>query len=204
MLTPRLDNLAAMQSRPLGTNTALYRDPSTEAVGRQYKQQKSDYNMARRLLKRKARRGDERSALGLIDLGESAEKRGITMGGITNRDETNAAIAGRTAAMKQETNDFNGAAQLNRNGIQLGEEVLGRETPAAPRTAAPTTGLGQRAYEVMGARGGKDLGFRQGLDRAIGMAKTDTEMNELASAATEAGISPEAFKRRKNWWDKKR
>lgn len=193
-----------MQSRPLGTNTALYRDPSTEAVGRQYKQQKGDYEMARRLLRRKARRGDERSALNLIDLGQSAEKRGITMGGITGADETKAAIAGRTASMKQETNDFASQGRLNRGGAQLGEEVLGRETSMAPRTAAPTTGLGQRAYEVMGARGGQDLSFRQGLDRAIGMAKNDTEMGELASAATEAGISPEAFKRRKNWWDKKR
>jgi len=202
-LTPRLDNLASMQSRPLGTNTALYRDPSTEAVGRQYKQQKSDYNMARRLLKRKARRGDERSALGLIDLGERAEKQGITMGGITSRDETNAAIAGRTAAMKRETADMGTTARNNRGAVQLGDETLGREMPATSQNDLPRTELGQRANEVMATRGSQDKSFRQGLDRAIGMAKTDAEMGELSSVATQAGISPEAFKRRKNWWDKK-
>lgn len=212
--TPRLDNLAAMQSRPLGTNTALYRDPSTEAVGRQYRQQKSDYNLARRMLRRQARKGDVKATIGMIDLGERAAGAGVTVGGGLNSDETKAAIAGRTAGMKQETTDMTNAATTNR-GLASGRPAMGEPPPMLARPEEPksvwntpaTTELGGRAYEELGKRGpegGNDLNFRQGLDRAIGMAKTDQERNELGMVAKEAGISDEAFKRRADWWNKKR
>lgn len=209
--TPRLDNLAAMQNRPLGTNTALYRDPSTLAVGRQYKQQKSDYDMARRLLRRQARRGDARSAQGLIDLGKDAAANNVEFG-MQNVEQRDAAIAGRTAGMQQEVVDMQNTSALNR-GAATGL-AAGRPTAtAAPAPTAsvwntsPTTKLGTRAYEELGSlgrEGGKNVKFRQGLDRAIGMAKTDAERNELGLVAKEAGISDEAFKRRTDWWNKKR
>lgn len=226
--SPRLDNLAAMQNRPFGTNTALYRDPSTLAVGRQYKQQKSDYDMARRLLRRQARRGDARSAQGLIDLGKDAAANNVEFGmqGVEQRD---AAIAGRTAGMQQEVVDMQNTSALNRGaatGLAAGRPTTTTAPAPAPAPATesatepapapsaesasvwntmPTTKLGTRAYEELGSTmGGKNVKFRQGLDRALGMAKTDAERNELGLVAKEAGISDEAFKRRTDWWNKKR
>ena len=210
--TPRLDNLAAMQNRPLGTNTALYRDPSTLAVGRQYKQQKSDYDMARRLLRRQARRGDARSAQGLIELGKDAAANNVEFG-MQNVEQRDAAIAGRTAGMQQEVVDMQNTSAMNRGaatGLAAGRPVTAPTPAPATESASvwntmPTTKLGTRAYEELGSTmGGKNVKFRQGLDRALGMAKTDAERNELGLVAKEAGISDEAFKRRTDWWNKKR
>ena len=257
--TPRLDNLAAMQNRPLGTNTALYRDPSTLAVGRQYKQQKSDYDMARRLLRRQARRGNTDAAMGLIGLGKDAAANNVEFG-MQNVEQRDAAIAGRTAGMQREVTDMENASAMNRgmaSGLAAGRTPtptaattppsMREETPhevrPIPAEGMPTrspdgvsyvpqsvydekfaskqksrattpaksiwdapaqTQLGGRVYEELGRRGGADVGFRQGLDRAIGMAKTDAERGELGLAAKEAGISDEAFKRRTDWWNKKR
>lgn len=216
-ITPRLDNLAAMQNRPMGTNTALYRDPSALAVGRQYKQQKSDYDMARRLLRRQARRGDSQSALGLVGLGKDAAANDVEFG-MQNVEQRDAAIAGRTAGMNQETVDLQNAGKMNR-GVAAGlaggraptnepPAMLRRpEEPASVWNTKPTTALGTRAYEELGRvgdEGGKGLKFRQGLDRAVGMAKTDAERDELGLVAKEAGIPDEAFKRRTDWWNKKR
>lgn len=188
--TPRLDNLAAMQSRPLGTNTALYRDPSTEALTRQYRQQKSDYGMARRLLRRAARRGDVNAALKNIELGQSAQESGVQFG-MEGRDQIGAAVAGRRA-------DMASATAANRL-------AAGRLTPTAEMAGSPApTALGQRAAQAMTEKGGSDVGFRQGLDRAIGMAKTPEEMNDLQRVATQSGITADQFKNRQNWWNKKR
>jgi len=125
--TPRLDNLAAMQSRPLGTNTALYRDPTTEAMTRQYNQQRSDYNMARRLLRRQARRGSSEAAMGLINLGKDAEKEGVTFG-MQNPDQRGAEIVRRVSDQKQATVDANQAAARVREESGL--------TPQTPRLDA--------------------------------------------------------------------
>jgi hypothetical protein len=238
-ITPRLDNLAAMQSRPMGTNTALYRDPSALAVGRQYKQQKSDYDMARRLLRRQARRGDSSAATALVGLGKDAAADDVEFG-MQNVEQRDAAIAGRTAGMKQETVDALNKQRVNRGlvagrptatappatPVSLGEDSIGSITSKEGDKVGTklTTPLGQRAAYARSAAqegsdvfdptlgslaGGEDsekknLIFRQGLDRALGMAKTDVERNELGIVAKDAGISDEAFKRRTDWWNKKR
>lgn len=124
--TPRLDNLAAMQTRPLGTNTALYRDPSTEAMTRQYRQQKSDYDMARRLLRRQARRGDSGSALKLIELGGG--KPADVPFGMESPDQRGATVARRVGNMQQGVRDTNQAAGTMRSGFGL--------TPQTPRLDA--------------------------------------------------------------------
>jgi hypothetical protein len=239
-ITPRLDNLAAMQSRPMGTNTALYRDPSSLAVGRQYKQQKSDYDMARRLLRRQARRGDSSAATALVGLGKDAAANDVEFG-MQNVEQRDAAIAGRTAGMKQETVDALNKQRVNRGlvagrptaneppatPVSLGEDSIGAgysKDVGDKRGTELTTPLGQRAaYARSAAQEGspvfdptlgslaggddpnkKNLIFRQGLDRALGMAKTDAERKELGIVAKDAGISDEAFKRRTDWWNKKR
>lgn len=207
-----------MQNRPLGTNTALYRDPSSLAVGRQYKQQKSDYDMARRLLRRQARRGNTDAAMGLIGLGKDAAANNVEFG-MQNTQQRDAAIAGRTAMSQQQSVDAINKQRDDQNFTREMASGLAAGRTPAPTAAAPTpedasvwntmptTKLGTRAYEEIGRRGdggGKDVGFRQGLDRALGMAKTDTERRELGLVAKEAGISDEAFKRRTDWWNKKR
>ncbi len=216
MATPRLDNLQAMQSRPLGTNTALYRDPSTEALTRQYRHQKSDYGFARRLLKREARRGGLRApgaALGMIKLGEQAQEKGVQFG-MEGRDQQDAAVN------RRKITDENSTAALRLATGRMRGEMAGNAAPASAPTAGapaemagpptaganmlPSTDLGTRADQVMREKGGADVGFRQGLDRAIGKAKTPEEMNDLQRTALQSGITADQFKTRQNWWNKKR
>lgn len=262
--TPRLDRLKAMQDRPIGTNTALYRDPSTEAMTRQYNQQRSDYNMARRLLRRQARRGDEKAAMGLIDLGNDAAARNVTFG-MQNPDQRGAEVARRLANAKQATIDANQAAgrlreefginqpaagagaggggagnalptgagagnalatgrgmvnlpesavgvssfddELNGTQVSLGTELGQRAGFARQRLLNPaaTTERGAKLdLDKVATQDESELKFRQGLDRALGMAKTEQEINELRQVGESAGIAPEAFKRRQEWWSKRR
>ena len=197
--TPRLDNLAAMQSRPLGTNTALYRDPTTEALTRQYRQQKSDYGMARRLLRREARRGNADSAMKLIGLGKDASKEGVQFG-MEGRDQMGAAVARQRSTMEK------GATGMGLAAGRLREATApagGAPAPAPASTASaesaanmpPNTKLGIQADNARRLDGGSDKGFREGLARAIGMAKTPEEMNELRGVALKSNISPQQFDR---------
>lgn len=195
--TPRLDNLAAMQSRPLGTNTALYRDPTTEALTRQYRQQKSDYGMARRLLRREARRGNADSAMKLINLGKDASKEGVQFG-MEGRDQMGAAVARQRSTMEKGATGMGLAAgRLREATAPTGGAPTGG-APAATESAAnlpPNTTLGIQASNAMRKDGGEDVGFRQGLARAIGMAKTPEEMGELRDVGSKAGISQQQFDR---------
>jgi hypothetical protein len=243
-----------MQDRPIGANTALYRDPTTEALTRQYKQQRSDYNMARRLLSRQARRGDEKAAMSLIELGKDAAKEGISFG-MQNPDQRNAEIARRRMTLEQKTQDelnFKGGGaeagaggggagnalptgagagnalatgrgmvnlpesavgvssfddELNGTQVSLGTELGQRAGFARQRLLNPaaTTERGAKLdLDKVATQDESELKFRQGLDRALGMAKTEQEINELRQVGESAGIAPEAFKRRQEWWSKRR
>lgn len=221
-VTPRLDNLKAMQTRPLGTNTALYRDPTTEGLTRQYNQQRSDYNMARRLLRRQARRGNVEAAMNLIDLGNDAEKRNVSFG-MQGQDQRGAEIASKRRRLEQKTREQEAAnsrlvpqtPRLDAMGDSAATPTVGEPPSMLKRPedstdlslgtkALPQTGLGARSEQAMREMGGNTTGFRQGLDRAIGMAKTPQEMAELQDVAKQSGISEGAFKRRSEWWNKKR
>jgi hypothetical protein len=200
--TPRLDNLAAMQSRPLGTNTALYRDPTTEALTRQYRQQKSDYGMARRLLRREARRGNADSAMKLIGLGKDASKEGVQFG-MEGRDQMGAAVARQRSTMEKGATGMGLAAGRLRDATAPASTASA--APAAPASTAspaanmpPNTELGIQAANAMRINGGDDEGFRQGLARAIGMAKTPEEVDELRGVALKSGISSQQFDRVKS------
>lgn len=202
--TPRLDNLAAMQSRPMGTNTALYRDPSTEALTRQYRQQKSDYGLARRLLTRAARRGDVNAALKTIDLGKAAQAQGVQFG-MEGRDQQAAAVNRQRSTMEKGVTGM-GLAAGRLRGDATPAPAGGTPAPAggtpvemagppssASMNSLPTTGLGTQADQAMREKGGSDIGFRKGLNRALFTAKTPDEMNDLRRTATQAGISQQQF-----------
>jgi hypothetical protein len=186
-----------MQSRPLGTNTALYRDPTTEALTRQYRQQKSDYGMARRLLRREARRGNADSAMKLITLGKDASKEGVQFG-MEGRDQMGAAVARQRSTMEKGATGMGLAAgRLREATAPTGGAPTGG-APAATESAAnlpPNTTLGIQASNAMRKDGGDDVGFRHGLARAIGMAKTPEEMDELRNVGSKAGISQQQFDR---------
>ena len=89
-------------------------------------------------------------------------------------------------------------------------------TPPTPEDGYEPAGsqlgrFAQRAWgnTLMNASSNSDLAarslqFRQGLDRALGQAKTAGERTDLQAAARKAGISDEAFNRRANWWDSNR
>jgi hypothetical protein len=194
---------------------------------RQYNQQRSDYNMARRLLRRQARRGDTDAATKLVDLGRNAAKEGVSFG-MQNPDQRGAEIARRVADQKQATMDANQAAAKVREESGLvpktprldaaagGEKPTVGEPPSMLKRpsdygnmgigtkALPQTELGSRSEQAMREMGGNTAGFRQGLDRAIGMAKTPEELAELGDIASQSGISEDQFKRRTEWWNKKR
>ena len=200
--TPRLDNLAAMQSRPLGTNTALYRDPTTEALTRQYRQQKSDYGMARRLLRREARRGNADSAMKLIGLGKDASKEGVQFG-MEGRDQMGAAVARQRSTMEKGATGMGLAAGRLRDATTPASASTASASTAPASTASaesaanmpPNTKLGIQADNKRRFNGGSDIGFREGLARAIGMAKTPEEMDELRGVALKSNISPQQFDR---------
>lgn len=200
--TPRLDNLAAMQSRPLGTNTALYRDPTTEALTRQYRQQKSDYGMARRLLRREARRGNADSAMKLISLGKDASKEGVQFG-MEGRDQMGAAVARQRSTMEKGATGMGLAAGRLRDATTPASASTASASTAPASTASaesaanmpPNTKLGIQADNKRRFNGGSDIGFREGLARAIGMAKTPEEMDELRGVALKSNISPQQFDR---------
>lgn len=231
--TPRLDAYDQMQDRPLGTNTGLYRNNALEGLTRDYKRQQDDYNFARRILKDSARRGDTQAALGLIGLGDKARADGVDFGGIQRYDTNQATVQGRLATQQQDIVDNNLGRQANRTLLErviAGRDPvnpnatvgagrgLSLQLPAQPMqrndtspatdpvlgTAIPKTQLGNQAFSALDQRGGDDLSFRQGLDRAIGVAKSPAEMQDLENAANEAGISSEDFNRRKNWWANRR
>ena len=208
-----LDRYDAMQSRPLGTNTGLYREPGFAGMTSDYKRQQSDYNMARRLLRSQARMGDANAAMGLIGLGDKARAEGVSFGGIQSYAGNQANIAGRVASQQNEIADMELGRQANRSILERtlnpnATAGAGRGNPLAdePMQTGERTALGVRAFNAMDNAfgGGANIGFRQGLDRAIGVAKTPQEMNDLRDAAQASGISTDAFNRRKNWWDSQR
>lgn len=84
----------------------------------------------------------------------------------------------------------------------------------ASRTSDPYEGnmdqftQGRQAAESLGVKdpssilkGNRDLKYRQTLDSALGQAKTPEEVSALRERGARNGISPEAFDRRKKWWD---
>jgi hypothetical protein len=72
-------------------------------------------------------------------------------------------------------------------------------TPLA--TSLPTTDLGIMASQARRDKGGSDVGYRKGLDRAIGMAKSSQEVGELREQALASGITEDQFKKRIDYWD---
>lgn len=77
--------------------------------------------------------------------------------------------------------------------------VASAATPLA--TSLPTTDLGIMASQARREKGGSDVGYRKGLDRAIGMAKSSQEVGELREQALASGITEDQFKKRMDYWD---
>ena len=143
--TPGLDRWKAMQSRPIGTNTALYRDPAAEEEARAFRRERSDFNRARRLLRNEMSRG---GAVGiaatdrLLELNPAAEARGIAFGGVQNAAGTQKTVAGRMASKQQENADLELGRQAQRKGLR--DFLSGSKPESAPpafETPNPTTGM---------------------------------------------------------------
>lgn len=210
-----LDDWYKLQASPtLGNNTALRSGPGSPAMNGYMSNRNSmrqDYARAARLLRREARRGNIQAAVALPNLRQAANDQGFTPGGI-QRSEVNKA---------GDMNNYNSLVAENaRADANTGRIQTAIDSPAtgiaSPLTAAPaqaTTQLGGFAQRALGKyvtnaqpidRADGNAIFRQGLDRALGQARTPDEVNELRSAGTSAGISEDAFTRRSNWWDKRR
>ena len=222
--TPRLDAQAAMQSRPFGSNTAMYRDPSTEAMTRGYRQQKSDFMLARRMLRNQARQGDSKAALALTGISDTAEKAGINMG-MESRDQVGANAARRL--MDRQAQVRRDALEQGRNQAAaqaLDEARVSPEPAVAPAPAPeaapaltpfgagdegdmvmPETRLGRlagSAYTNKDFTEEADKKFKQGLVGALGQTNDPAEIAELKRIAGQVGVTSEQFDAKKAEIDK--
>lgn len=215
--TPRLDAQAAMQQRPFGSNTALYRDPSTEALTRGYRQQKSDFMLARRMLRNQARQGDSKAALALTDITGEAEKAGINMG-MEGRDQVGANVARRLADRQEEVRrntleqgrNREVADALNQGQVSPAPAVAPEPAAPASETAAdtgPETRLGKLANKTL-SRSTDQFSdefqnqFKTSLVKAMDQTNDPKELAELRDAAGKVGVTAEQFNAKKDALDK--
>lgn len=183
-----LDRYDEMQRRPLGTNTALYRDPSTESMGRDYRRQQSDFNMARRLLRREARRGDTGAAKDLIGLGDEAANRGVEFGGVQRADQRADAIGRFTQGRKREILDLEAKQNVDRG-------VLGNPaTPMLDAPVAPSLETGAQTPRLDAAMDPAAEGesFAQTEARKKKTIRTQDSFSRAESGAMAS----------RNWWDR--
>lgn len=136
-----LDRYDAMQKRPFGTNTALT-DGNQNGVGgtagSQLRRQEKAYGRALRLLDRRARRGDVRSALDAIDVQKEAMGDGYSVGGIRDKEQADAGITGmigdmstRAAGVEQRNADIGVAGGITRRDAGGAAPGDGEAPPAA-------------------------------------------------------------------------
>lgn len=218
-----LDRWKRLQTGTVGTGSSLRPNAVSGVVGQQYRRQQEDYNVALRLLRRQARRGDAGSALQAIRVREEANDRGIAPGGIRRKEEFDAGIRGRAGAMEQGASDLEQASQMDR--------AFAREQQGIGRPAAPPTRTGAALDMLEGAMGGDEgkatsgefaarglgvadprsilsgdtnLRYRKTLDTAIKQAETPDDVAQLRERGARFGVKPEAFDRRVEWWNKNR
>lgn len=229
-----LDRLKELQSRPFGTSAAT-RPTSTDgkvnsSAGSQYRQRTENYNMATRILRQNARRGDSRSALALLDVQKEANDEGFSPGGIRRRDEFNSGLLRNLDARGRAAADLERTQQINR---QAADETTG-PAPAAPEAGATVTpesrntaaldilegdrtgddALVQRGLDSANRLGvqqpenllrrDRDLTARKTLDNALGQSSSEAEIEQLRDRAARLGISGSAFRRRAQWWERNR
>lgn len=215
--TPRLDAQAAMQERPFGSNTALYRDPSTEALTRGYRQQKSDFMLARRMLRNQARQGDSKAALTLTSMADLAEKAGINMG-MESRDQVGANVARRLMDRQEEVRrntleqgrNREAADALNQGQVSPAPAVAPEPAAPTPEAAAdtgPETRLGKLANDAL-SRSTDQFSdefqnqFKTSLVKAMDQTNDPKELAELQDAAGKVGVTAEQFNAKKDALDK--
>lgn len=219
-----LDRWKQLQTGTVGSGSSLRPNAVSGVVGQQYRRQQEDYNVALRLLRRQARRGDAGSALQAIKVREEANERGIAPGGIRRREEFDAGIRGRAGAMEQGATDLEQASRMDRT---FAREQGGIGRPAAPptRTGAALDILegamsgdenkstsGEYAAMELGVRNPRSilsedpkLTYRKTLDTALGQAETPEDIAQLKErGARYGGIKPAAFARRVEWWNRNR
>jgi hypothetical protein len=232
-----LNRLDELQRRPFGS-TAATRPTSTEgqvnsSEGGQYRQRAENYNLANRILKRQARRGDSRSALALLDVQREANEEGFSPGGIRRRNEFNSGLLRNLDARQQAAMDNERAAELKR--LQTEEEIQKRRSapqsegvgatvmPESRNTAALDILEGQRTGDDTILQRGldsanrlgvqqpenilrkdQDLTARRTLDDALGKSSSEAEIAQLKDRAARLGVSGSAFDRRRQWWERNR
>jgi hypothetical protein len=145
----RLDNLAEMQNRAFGTNTALSKNNAYGVGGTdgsQIRKQNSAYGRALRILDRQARRGDARSALQAIGVRDQANQMGFSPGGIQRKSEVDAMTRGQMQAQTQSAMGMQAAQETERRrNAFLGNSFLVNPNPGAANvdpgfTANPNPG----------------------------------------------------------------
>lgn len=113
-------------------------DRDRREVERGYRRKQELYNTAGRVLRRQARRGDSAAALEAIKLEDAAEKSGIRVGGIRDRDTFQAGIDDRKRQLEQGAADREMKMALDRKLVaeELAPTTSGTSGAATP---GPTT-----------------------------------------------------------------
>lgn len=117
-----LDRYSALQSRPLGTSTALSASSQDEgnpygqlsSAGKQYRQLEGSYGRALRILNHAARRGDAKAALTAIDVRKQAMADGLSPGGIRRSAESDAGINSMVISKRRAQEDIAAANSAER------------------------------------------------------------------------------------------
>lgn len=117
----------ALQARPFGASRTLAPDRQTSSL----RALQEDYNTASRLLRRNARRGDTQAALGMIELREKAMDKGISPGGIRQKEVFDKDMQRQLQSRREAAQDFEKAAQLRRQQAAQPAPVTTDGTPAA-------------------------------------------------------------------------
>lgn len=178
-----LDRLAALQNSRFGTSSSVRRPGAGDlggAAGSQYRKQAEDYNVAMRLLRRQARRGDAGSALDAVRLREQANDAGFAPGGIRRKEEFDASATGSIRARERGAEDREMATDLMR---RRAKEQMAEEPAAAGIGVAPAEGIGatvqpesrtSAALDLLGGSlAGDDAAVQRGNDSAMRLGVSD-------------------------------
>lgn len=204
------DRWTALQSRPsrwssLQAKSPLTLDPPNSSVS-QLRRQAEDYNIATRLLRRRARRGDANSALGLIKVREDAISQGIQTGGIRNKNEFDAGLLGRVQSVERGAADRERGTDLARRRMDMIEAGLDADTaetesridpgkefeqplrvaPESRTSAALDIMEGDRTQDDALAQRGIDSAARQGVKDPTSILKGDNYRKTLDMALGQA------------------
>lgn len=215
------------RNSPLGTTGRLSSGPGTPQFNRATAGTRAlerDYNTALRALRRQSRNTSgglegrsaaAKAAVGLVELRERALARGLQPGGIRSSEGRRADDLAEVQerAYQIEQNQQSEAAMNAAAATDVATPISASSTTFVPQTrlggfasralSKVRPALDDATADPLSASSANEY-FRPGLDRALGQASTEQEVEELRTVAGQAGINETDFNRRADWWKRRR